>query len=134
MENRSAYRVMSDIPTSLLERAIVQLPRSHKIKDARKRVLAALDQTGPKVLTHQRLIQIFQENRERWWILSDVTRTTFLEYLEQEIGVRTVELMAESHEQSFVRYLWKEPSPLEIASSLRSTAYLSHLSLYFFTV
>lgn len=76
-------------------------------------------------------MQIFQENRERWWILSDVTRITFLEYLEKEIGVRTVELKAESHEQSFVRYQWRDPSPLEIASSLRATAYLSHLSAVF---
>jgi predicted transcriptional regulator of viral defense system len=51
--------------------------------------------------------------------------------MEEEIGLRRVELAGPTHQQRFIRYLWREPSPIEVASSLRSTAYLCHSSAVF---
>ena len=36
-----------------------------------------------------------------------------------------------THQQKFIRYLWRDPSPVEVASSVRSTAYLCHSSAVF---
>ena len=71
------------------------------------------------------------DHREDWWILSGITKSDFIKYLEQELGLRKVVLAGPTHQQKFIRYLWRDPSPIEVASSLRSTAYLCHSSAIF---
>ena len=45
--------------------------------------------------------------------------------------LKKVVLEGATHSQKFVRYLWRGPSPVEIASALRANAYLSHSSAVF---
>ena len=51
-----------------------------------------------------------------------------IDSLLNEFQLRKVTLKGPTHQTQFVRYVWGEPSILEIASSLRSTAYLCHSS------
>lgn len=108
-----------------------RISKAAKVKEARKRIARTLDEDGRRVFRTQDLDQILEDNRENWSVLSGVTRSAFVRFLEDELPLRTVVLGGPSHQQRFLRYLWRNPSPLEVASSLRSTAYLSHSSAVF---
>lgn len=69
-----------------------------------------------------------QRHRNEWEILSSVSVELVIDFLQAECKLRKITLKAAAHHQEFTRYLWREPSALEVAVSLRSTAYLSHSS------
>ncbi|MFN0169286.1 MAG: hypothetical protein ACKV22_22925 [Bryobacteraceae bacterium] len=108
-----------------------RITKAARVKEAREKIISALDEDGRRVFSPQDLIQLLDENRENWWLLSGITQAAFIRYLETELGMRKIELAGSTHQQKFIRYLWREPSPVEVASSLRSTAYLCHGSAVF---
>jgi hypothetical protein len=108
-----------------------RISRAAKVKEAQAKIVSVLDEDGRRVFSPQDLIQLLDEHREDWWILSGITRIDFIKYLEQELGLRKVVLAGPTHQQKFIRYLWRDPSPVEVASSVRSTAYLCHSSAVF---
>lgn len=108
-----------------------RISKAARVREAKDRIAAVLDEDGRRVFSPQDLIQILDEHRDDWWILSGTTQRKFIQYLEEELGLRKVVLAGPTHQQKFIRYLWREPSPVEVASSLRSTAYLCHSSAVF---
>jgi hypothetical protein len=108
-----------------------RISKAARVKEAREKIISALDEDGRRVFSPQDLAQLLDDNREKWWLLSGITKNAFIRYLEKELDFQRIELSGETHHQKFIRYLWREPSPLEVASSLRSTAYLSHSSAVF---
>lgn len=108
-----------------------RITKAARVKEARTKIMSALDEDGRRVFSPQHLIEILDENRENWWLLAGITQSAFSRYLETELGMRKIELAGPTHQQKFIRYLWREPSPIEVASSLRSTAYLCHASAVF---
>lgn len=108
-----------------------RITKAARVKEARGKIIAVLDEDGRRVFSPHDLIQILDMNREDWWLLSGITQAAFIRYLEAELGMRKIELAGPTHQQKFIRYLWREPSPVEVASSLRSTAYLCHASAVF---
>jgi len=108
-----------------------RISKSAKVKEARERIASALDQTSQRVFSPQDLIQLLDANRNDWWILAGITQSAFIKYLEEELGLRKVVLAGPTHQQKFVRYRWRDPSPVEVASTLRSTAYLCHSTAVF---
>jgi predicted transcriptional regulator of viral defense system len=105
-----------------------RISKAVRVKEARKKMVAALDATGQRVFGQQDLVKLLRVHREDWWILSNVTPNGFLTYLVEELGMREVQLAGPTHTQRFTRYLWRDPSPVEIAATLRSSAYLCHAS------
>ncbi len=105
-----------------------RITKAARVKEAKEKIISALEEDGRRVFSPQDLIQLLDENRENWWLLAGITQAAFIRYLENELGVHKIELAGSTHQQKFIRYLWREPSPLEVASSLRSTAYLCHAS------
>ena len=77
------------------------------------------------------MVKLFQEHRDEWWILSTVTSKDFIEYLERDLSLKRITLAGPTHQQQFIRFLWREPSALEVASAIRATAYLCHSSAVF---
>jgi len=108
-----------------------RISRAARVKEAQAKIVAALDEDGRRVFSPQDLIQLLDDHREDWWILSGITKKDFIHYLEQELEMRKLVLTGPTHQQKFIRYLWRDPSPIEVASSLRSTAYLCHSSAVF---
>ena len=108
-----------------------RISRAARVKEAQTKIVAVLDEDGRRVFSPQDLIQLLDDHREDWWILSGITKSDFIKYLEQDLGLRKVVLAGPTHQQKFIRYLWRDPSPIEVASSLRSTAYLCHSSAMF---
>ena len=108
-----------------------RISRAARVKEAQAKIVAALEEDGRRVFSPQDLIKLLDNHREDWWILSGITKSDFIKYMEQELGLRKVLLAGPTHQQKFIRYLWRDPSPIEVASSLRSTAYLCHSSAMF---
>ncbi|MGA2181480.1 MAG: hypothetical protein ABSH47_00495 [Bryobacteraceae bacterium] len=108
-----------------------RISKAVRIKEAREKIAAVLDEAGQRVFGQQELVKLLQSHREDWWILSSTTPQNFIDYLEGELGLRKVVLEGPTHSWKFVRYLWRDPSPVEIASAIRSNAYLCHSSAVF---
>lgn len=105
-----------------------RISRASKVKEARGRIVKALDEAGKRVFSTQDLVNLFQENRESWWALATATSKKFIHYAEKELDLKKILLQGSTHSQKFIRYLWRDASPLEVASSIRSSAYLCHSS------
>ena len=81
--------------------------------------------TKQTVFTSKDMREILSENREKWRLPQSVTLTDFLDLLTSQIGLRQIELKSETY-PSTARLLWKNPSPFEVALSLKPASYLSH--------
>ena len=108
-----------------------RISKAVRVKEAREKIISVLDEDGRRIFSPQDLIKLLDEHREDWWILSGITKSDFIKYLEEELGLRKVVLAGSTHQQKFIRYRWRDPSPVEVASTLRSTAYLCHSSAIF---
>lgn len=108
-----------------------RISKAARVKEAREKIVSVLDNDGRRVFSPQDIVQLLDKHRADWWLLAGTTQTDFMKYIEAELGMRKVILAGPTHQQKFVRYLWREPSPVEVASSLRSTAYLCHSSAVF---
>lgn len=110
---------------------VYRISKAARVKEARGKIAAALDGEGRRVFGQQDLARLLQHHREEWWILANVTPKGFAAYLENELKMRKAMLEGPSHTQKLVRYLWRDPSPVEVAASLRANAYLCHASAVF---
>jgi len=110
---------------------VFRISKAARVKEAREKITAVLNEDGRRVFGYQDLITLLQSHREDWSFLSSTTPDHFIGYLEGELGLCKVELAGPTHSQKFVRYLWRKPSPVEIASALRANAYLCHSSAVF---
>jgi AbiEi antitoxin C-terminal domain len=108
-----------------------RISRAARAREARDKIVAAFDQAGQRVFSKQQLVKLFESSRGEWWILAGTTSKDFVAYLEGELGVRRIELRGSTHSQKFIRYLWRDPSAIEVASAIRSNAYLCHASAVF---
>jgi len=114
-----------------LARYDYRISRLSREKDARERIIATLDAQQQRVFGPQDLVKLFQQHRDEWSILADITSKSFIEYLERELQLRIVALEGSTHNQKFLRYLWREPTAIEVAAAIRSSAYLCHASAVF---
>ena len=53
-----------------------RISRTSKVKEARARIVKALDETGRRVFSTQDLVKLFQANRENWWVLATASALT----------------------------------------------------------
>jgi len=95
---------------------------------AAKRIVATFDAEEQQVFDPQALAKLIQLHRDEWGILSTVTTRSLIEVLEDQFHLKEVVLKGPTHQQKFVRYIWRKAPLLEVAASLRSTAYLCHSS------
>lgn len=95
---------------------------------AKKIISADLDAARQYVFTQQKLTRLVQDNRESWGVLASVGMWSIIEFMQNELPLVEITLKGSTHQQKFTRYLWRKPTALEVASSLRSTAYLCHSS------
>jgi predicted transcriptional regulator of viral defense system len=108
-----------------------RISRANRVKDAHEKIVTALDAGEQRVFSTQELVKLFQEHRNEWWILASITSKNFIEYLQRELRVRKITLEGSTHSQKFLRFLWREPSAIEVAAAMRANAYLCHSSAVF---
>ena len=108
-----------------------RISRANRVKEAHERIRAALDGAEQRVFSTQDLARLFQEHRAQWWILSSITSKAFIDYLQRELKLRKIILQGPTHSQKFLRFLWRNPSAIEVAAAMRANAYLCHSSAVF---
>src|SRR5271165_1788681 len=94
-----------------------RIAKANRVRDAREKIRSALDGEGKRVFGQQELVKLFRSRQDDWWILSGTTPTDFIEYLERELNLKKVVLEGPTHSQKFLRYLWREPSAIEVAAA-----------------
>ena len=108
-----------------------RIARANRVREAEEGIRTALDNEDRRVFSHQDLVHLFQEHRKEWWILANITSKDFIEYLQRELKIRRITLEGAAHSQRFFRYLWGEPSVIEVAAAIRTSAYLCHSTAVF---
>lgn len=104
---------------------------SAKQKALARKIAATLEAGDQRVFMAQDLGALLEAHREGWRVAASLRGGAFLDLLEELVGMRRVVLKGTTHSQEFTRYLWGEASPVEVASSLRASAYLTHASAVF---
>jgi len=108
-----------------------RISHANRAKEAREAIRSALDKEGRRVFAQQELVKLFRSRQEDWGILPGSTSGGFIKYLERELDLKKVVLEGPTHSQKFLRYLWREPSAIEVAAAIRAHAYLCHASAVF---
>jgi predicted transcriptional regulator of viral defense system len=108
-----------------------RISKANRVREAREKITSALDEEGKRVFGQQELVKLFRSRQDDWWILSGATSSDFIKYLERELNLKKVVLEGSTHSQKFLRYLWHEPSAIEVAAAIRTYAYLCHASAVF---
>jgi len=94
---------------------------------AKKDILATLDGAGKTVFTAPEISRLLAANREAWRLAQRTNTDEFIEFLGKQGKLRIIELQSPKYEkQRQRRYGWGEPSPYEVAASIRKGAYLCH--------
>lgn len=91
---------------------------------ARSVVVAFFEARRPRAYTHANLRAVISAQVPAWKLSVGTQASQVIALLEEE-GLREVELHSDEY-RDFARYLWRDCTPLEIASTLRRTGYLSH--------
>jgi hypothetical protein len=83
------------------------------------------DGSNNHVYTKGGLANSLGENRRSWELPQAIRPDQFIEFVISKAKLRKVDISSEKY-PGFVRYLWGEASPYQIALSVRPRTYLSH--------
>ena len=109
-----------------------QIFRATQTRTAPRIITATLDRSGKRVFTSRELVRLVEKHREQWHILVSATTHDVIEELLKALPLRKFVLESSTYTQEFIRYLWRDPDPLEIAASIRApNSYLCHSSALF---
>src|SRR6185437_671116 len=72
------------------------------------------------------LLQVLYERRESWNLAKNTTTERFISYLVEHGDLKEITLSNDTYGRSFLRYIWREASEFEVATSVKSGSYLSH--------
>jgi hypothetical protein len=108
-----------------------RIMRANRIRKAQTGIRRVFGKERRRVFSDHDLVALFRQHREEWWILANITSSDFIEYLQREMKVRKITLKGETHSQKFLRYLWGDPSVIEVAAAMRTNAYLCHSTAMF---
>ena len=103
--------------------------RGSPLQKARSEILRTFQQTSQRVFSYADLSNLLSRNRSDWRV-GNISVRRFLAFLLSQEELKQVELTSEKYSK-IVRYSWREPSPYEMALSLRSGSYLSHATAVF---
>jgi len=102
--------------------------RQPRIQLAKPAVVGFFKSQTQKTFWPRDLTTIFLEKRTEWSLAQNTTADDFLQFLLATATLREVRLVPVNHPnaQQVIRFIWDEPSPYQIALSIKRDAYLSH--------
>jgi predicted transcriptional regulator of viral defense system len=118
-------------PDFIIPLADTRIFRLNRQSLALKDIGSTFDATPQRVFTPPELAKLIQERRDEWGILVRVDTSAVVSHLQEQSSLRKLILKGPTHQQQFIRYLWREPAAVEVAATLRSTSYLCHSSAMF---
>ncbi len=101
-----------------------------KPQTAKAKIAEAFETASQKVYREAELKSLFATHRSEWGLTTRTTYQDFIDFLLAESKLRRVTLKNDLY-TPMTRYAWGEPTPYHIGLSIRSGAYLSHVSALF---
>jgi predicted transcriptional regulator of viral defense system len=102
------------------------MPKLTRLTLAKADILSHFANASEKVYSEASLNGLLQENREFWTLAERTKVSDFIYFLERQGKLKPLELRSEEYDRSIKRYSWGKASPLELALSIKSRAYLCH--------
>ena len=97
-----------------------------KIVVAYPKIRADYDSLKRRVYSRAELLREMYARREVWQLAKNTTTDQFIAFLLQRGDLKEIKISDERYGRSVVRYVWREATAFEIATSLRRGSYLSH--------
>jgi predicted transcriptional regulator of viral defense system len=108
---------------------VLQMGRILKFVSAEKQIKFFFSSRSKRVFSGAELSEILETNRSTWDLSVNTNSKKFIDQLlKKEILRRVVIELGENDTIHLDRYLFENPSPYEIAVTLKPKAYLSHYS------
>lgn len=101
-----------------------------RLDTAKRQIIQSFESFPTRVYSLSDLAAILDGYRGQWQLAQDTTTRTFLAFLRQKTKLREVRLHSRNY-PAILRYCWGDPSPYQLALSIRPGAYLSHGSALF---
>lgn len=102
------------------------MPKQSRLTLSKADIFSRFDNASKKVYSETTLNRLLQEARDEWALPESTRVSDFVSFLERQGKLKPLELTSEEYSRSIKRYSWGRASPLELALSIKSRAYLCH--------
>jgi hypothetical protein len=102
------------------------MPKQNRLSLAKADIFSHLDDTSEKIYSETTLNRLLSEARDEWMLPESTRVSDFISFLERQGKLKALELTSAEYGRSIQRYSWGKASPLELALSIKSRAYLCH--------
>ena len=100
-------------------------PRSRLVL-AKKDILSIFSQSAQKTYSQAQLANVLGQNRSTWRLAAHTTLKDFISFLTKHGDLQVRKFRSETYGQEITRYSWGEASFFQLATSIKSRAYLCH--------
>jgi len=102
------------------------MPKQSRLSLAKADIFSHFDNTPTKIYSEATLNSLLHQVRADWALPENTRTPDFISFLERQGKLKALELTSEEYSRSVKRYSWGKASPLELALSIKSRAYLCH--------
>lgn len=97
-----------------------------KIVVAYPKIRADYDSLRQRVYSRTELLRVMYARQESWQLAKNTTTDRFISFLLQQGDLKEITITDEKYGRSVHRYIWREATQFEIATSVKRGSYLSH--------
>ena len=102
------------------------MPKPSRLSLVKEAIFSHFDDAPGKVYSESMLNGLLEQDRAKWALPASTRVPGFISFLERQGKLKPIELTSEEYSRSIKRYSWGKASPLELALSIKSRAYLCH--------
>jgi predicted transcriptional regulator of viral defense system len=101
-----------------------------RLRSAKPQIEKLFNRLDRKVFKRMDISALFTEFKKPWKIPSDTRISTIEEFLLEDLPLREI-IFESSYGKGERRFIWSNPTPYEVAASIKPKAYFSHGSAVF---
>ncbi len=103
------------------------MPKEPALETSRKTIVSSFNERRPRAYRLADIRSVLEEQRDAWKLPATTSAAQLIGALKDEGGLREVKLQPDVAEyRDITRYVWGACTPLEIASTLKESGYMSH--------
>lgn len=97
-----------------------------KIVVAYPKIRADYDSLKQRIYSRAELLREMYARREGWQLAKNTTTDQFIAFLLERGDLKEITIADQKYGHSVVRYIWREATAFEVATSVKRRSYLSH--------
>lgn len=103
------------------------MPKKSALETSKRAIVSSFDKRRPRAYRLADIRSLLAQQREAWKLPASTRASQLISALAGEGGLRQVKLRPEVTDyRDITRYVWGACTPLEIASTIKESGYLSH--------